>query len=147
MNKTLKFLPFFLMALLSISFAKAQVGIATYSSEAFGLNTSSKRLLSADIKVFANSEYEYIKVDLSCLYNFKQHTYHRFSAGAGLSFQPFRENDSFRAFVFPLILEIKPLQDFQRLSLLVELAPTFGFDTSSESYLRHLWGIRYTLGN
>ena len=83
MIKVVKLFAIALIIIFSITKTKAQLGVSTYSLEAFGINTSSKYFFSADVKIFANREYEYMNFDFSCLYNFKQKTYHRLAIGAG----------------------------------------------------------------
>lgn len=83
-------------------------------------------------------------MEIDVFYNFKPSTYHRLSIGLGLNASPFRGFDQINALTIPAQLEIYPIQDFKKLSLLFELAPEIYVE--SDLNLRSLWGIRYTFG-
>ena len=70
--------------------------------------------------------------------------YHRFSIGLGVNVAPFKEYDQFYAFTIPSSIEIYPLQNFKKLSLLFELAPEILPENGVN--LRNLWGVRYSFG-
>lgn len=123
----------------------AQIGVTSYSVYSLGINTSQERTISGEFKTFANTAFEDLSMEAAVFYNFKPKTYHRFSVGAGLNFDPFRDFDPLSAFTIPIQLEMYPLQNFKKLSLLFELTPEIGVERDSN--LRSLWGIRYTFGD
>jgi hypothetical protein len=122
----------------------SQVGITSYSVYAFGINSSTDKKITAELKAFANRPLDDLLFEAAFLYNFKPASYHRFSAGLGLNAGPFRGFDHIHAITVPVQIEIFPLQDFKKLSLLFELCPEFIVEHDPE--LRTLWGIRYSFG-
>lgn len=135
---------FILMAFLSTD-AFAQVGITSYSIYAVGINTSQKHKITGEMKVFANRHFEDLPIEIAGFYNFKPSSYHRFSVGLGVNVSPFSSFDQFNALSVPVSLQIFPLQEFKRLSLLFELTPEFPPEDGAR--LRSLWGVRYTFGD
>ncbi len=123
----------------------SQPGVTSYSIYSIGINTSQNRPVSGELKTFANRPVELLLMEADLFYNFKPHPYHRFSLGVGLNAGPFRDYDFVNAITIPGQLEIYPLQEFKRLSLMFELAPEFVID--NEVNLRSLWGIRYSFGD
>ena len=122
----------------------SQIGVTSYSIYSLGINTSQNRPVSGELKIFANRSIESVLMEADLFYNFKARPYHRFSIGAGLNAGPFRDYDFVNAVTIPVQLEIFPLQEFKRLSLMLELAPEFIIDYDVN--LRSLWGIRYSFG-
>lgn len=141
---------FFVLFLLLAAFcfkANAQFSVTTYSTYALGISTNQGKKFSGELKTFLNRDIEDTIFELSGFYNFKARDYHRFSVGFGLSFVPFLfHRDIYAdAILFPAQLEIFPLQNFKRFSLLVEVAPQYIFDPGLLN-IQHLWGLRYTFG-
>ena len=144
----MKFLKKSLLALsfMTLAFnAYSQLGITGYSVHAIGVNTNQSKKISGELKTFTNRDFEDLVLETDFFYNFKPSTYHQFSVGLGLNFEPFRGFDYLNAFTIPAKLEIKPLQDFKQLSLLFELTPVLVVE--GQAHLRNLWGIRYTFGD
>ncbi|BDC98662.1 hypothetical protein [Persicobacter psychrovividus] len=125
--------------------ANAQIGVSSYGINAVSVNTPTNKMISGELKTFANRDFEDLLFELDGFYNFKAGTYHRFSAGLGIAFSPFISNDRMYAVTVPLSLELYPLQDLKQISLLFEVAPEFLIDNPTR--LRTLWGIRYTFGS
>ncbi len=123
----------------------SQIGITSYSVYALGVNANQDHKISFELKAFANRDMEDLMLEFAPFYNFKSSTYHQFSVGAGLNVQPFTGDDIVYAITIPGQLQIWPLQDFKRLSLVFELAPEFVVD--NDVNLRSFWGIRYAFGN
>lgn len=119
-----------------------QIGVTSYSVYSIGVNTSQNKRISGELKTFANRPFEDISLELDGFYNFNPRPYHRFSVGLGINVNPFLGDDQFYAFTIPVSLQIYPLQDFKRLSLLFELTPEILAEGNAN--LRSLWGIRYT---
>ena len=142
--KKMKFLILFACTFLSIE-AFAQIGVTSYFFNSIGVNTSTSKRISGELKVFANRPFEDLKLEVDGFYNFKPSPYHRFSVGLGVNVVPFLGYDQFYAFTIPVSLEVYPLQNFKRISLLAELAPEISAPEGSS--LRNLWGIRYTFGD
>mgnify|MGYP000937100788 CR=1 FL=1 len=117
----------------------AQIGLTSYSVHAIGINTSQNKPISGEIKAFANRDINDVIFELDGFYNFKPRAYHRFSVGIGLASSA-RE---FYGIMIPASIEIYPLQDFKKLSLLFELAPELLRDYVN---VRTLWGVRYSFG-
>jgi len=132
----------FFMALCFHSYS--QMSVTSYSIYSLGINTNQNKKLSGEFKTFTNRAFEDLLLETDILYNIKPSTYHRFSIGVGLNFEPFSEFDRLHAITIPAQLEIFPLQGFRKLSLIFELAPEFIGE--GEAQLRSLWGIRYTFG-
>lgn len=143
MKNITKFAVAALLAALSLD-CWSQIGVTSYSIYSLGINTSQNRPVSGELKTFANRWIESVLMEADIFYNFKPRPYHRFSVGAGLNAGPFRDYDFVNAITIPVQLEIFPLQEFKRLSLMFELAPEFVID--NEVNLRSLWGIRYSFG-
>jgi hypothetical protein len=122
----------------------SQMSVTSYSIYALGINTSQNKMISGELKTFANRAIDDLLMEVDVFYNFKPKTYHRFSVGLGLNAGPFREFDHIYAFTIPAQIEIYPLQDFKKLSLLFELAPEIVVE--SDLNIRSLWGIKYTFG-
>lgn len=120
------------------------MGVTSYSIYALGINTSQNKVISGELKTFANRGIDDLLMEIDVFYNFKPRTYHRFSVGVGLNAGPFREYDHIYALTIPAQVEIYPLQDFKKLSFLIELAPELFVE--DDVNLRSLWGIRYTFG-
>lgn len=143
MKKQLVFLSLtFLLAFSTKSFS--QIGISTYSIYALGINTSQNKMISGELKTFANKNIEDLLMEIDVYFNFKPREYHRFSIGLGINAGPFRSFDRIHAFTIPAQLEVYPLQNFKKLSLLFELSPEFVVE--EDVFIRSLWGIRYTFG-
>jgi len=137
---------FFAITFLLISSVNSysQIGVTSYSIYALGVNTIQNKMISGELKTFANRTIDDLLMEIDLFYNFKPKTYHRFSVGLGLNAGPFREFDHINAFTIPAQIEIYPLQDFKKLSLLFELATEIVVE--SDINIRSLWGIRYTFG-
>ena len=139
--KISRFLIIFLLITLS-SQGYAQVGLTSYSVYALGINTSQSKKISAEFKTFTNQKFEDLSMELEGFYNFKTYEYHRFSVGAGVNFDPFKGFDRIHSLVIPLELEIFPIKDFKKFSVLFELTPEILPEDGAN--LRNLWGIRYS---
>jgi hypothetical protein len=123
----------------------SQIGVTSYSIYALGINTSQNNIISGELKTFANRSIDDLLMEIDVFYNFKPKTYHRFSIGLGLNMVPGREFDRMHALTIPAQLEVYPLQNFKKLSLLFELTPEIieNYDIN----IRSLWGIRYTFSD
>ncbi len=143
MNKLTKIVAASIIALLSFD-SYAQMGVTSYSIYSLGINTSQNKAISGELKTFTNRTFENLLLEADIFYNFKPRPYHRFSIGIGFNIGPFRGFDHINALTIPAQLEIYPLQDFKKLSLLFELTPEFIVE--SDVNLRSLWGVRYTFG-
>ncbi|GHT88855.1 hypothetical protein FACS189474_4840 [Bacteroidia bacterium] len=152
--KTKHLLTVLLFALASLS-ASAQIGVTSYSIYSLGVNTNKDKPISGELKGFFNNKLYDLSFEASLMYNFKAREYYRFSVGAGIDFSPFVF--SWNAVSMPCQLEIFPLKDFKRLSLVFELSPQWWFgglededyngyfeDYGEDFSVRYLWGIRYT---
>jgi len=122
----------------------SQTGVTSYSIYSLGVNTSITKNISGELKVFANRPSENLLLEADVFYNFEPNTYHKFSVGLGLNVGPFFGFDHINAFTIPAQLEIYPLQDFKKISLIFEL--TLEFIIEDVPRLRNLLGIRYTFG-
>ena len=142
--KKMKFFILFILTFLSIE-SFSQIGVTSYSFYSIGVNTSTNKRISGEIKTFANRPFEDISIEVDGFYNFKPRPYHRFSIGLGVNVAPFLGYDQFYALTIPVSLEIYPLQNFKKLSLLFELTPEILAEDGVN--LRNLWGVRYTFGD
>jgi hypothetical protein len=134
--KTLLFLSFLFL------FSKngfSQFGISSYNFSVVAVGFNYEKPVSGELKVFANRHLDEIVLELDAFYNFKPRTWHRFSVGFGINAQEFEPLQ----LVFPLQLEIYPIQNLKRLSMLMELTP--GYEFGFEPTVRYLWGFRYLL--
>ncbi len=122
----------------------SQIGVTSYLNYTLGINTSQNKVISGELKTFANRTIDNLLMEVDIFYNFKPRTYHRFSVGVGLNATPFIGGDIMNAITIPAQLEIYPLQNFKKLSFLFELTPEFVIE--SDVNLRSLLGIRYTFG-
>lgn len=129
----------FLFMSLSV-IAYSQVGVTGYSNFAIGINSPTNRMLGGEIKIFPNTDINDVIFEVDAFYNFKPRTYHRFSIGLGIASSP----RNFHGIQMPGVLEIYPLQDFKRLSLLMEISPEVLRDYIN---LRSLLGVRYSFGD
>ena len=143
MKKSLTVFAIFIAILFAAS-AKAQLSVTSYSIYALGISTDSRKPFSAELKTFANTGFYDLGFELDLFHNFKTHEYHRFSVGLGLNSMPFNEV-YLNEITLPLVLEVFPLKNFKKLSLLVEFAPAMdvNVDDAGDFSFRHLWGIRY----
>lgn len=141
-TKLLTFATIFLLVLSINSYA--QISITSYSIYALGISTSQNKAISGELKTFANSSVTNLWLEADVFYNFKPKPYHRFSIGLGVKTEPFVGFDQFRALTIPAQLEIFPLQDFKKVSIMFEIAPEF--IDQDDVYVRSLWGIRYSFG-
>jgi hypothetical protein len=141
--KRLKLLSMLFMITIS-SVAYSQFAVTCYSIYALGVNTSQSKKISAELKTYANRKIEDLGFELDGFWNFRSGEYHRFSAGLGVSVTPFDEADQIKALTVPFELEIFPLKEFKKLSLLFELTPEILPEDGMN--LRSLWGIRYSFG-
>src|SRR5690554_1635271 len=123
--KTLtKLLATIFMALLCLD-CFSQMSVTSYSIYSLGINTSQNKMISGELKIFANRPIDNLIMETDMFYNFKPRAYHRFSVGVGINFGPFYGFDHINAITIPAQLEIFPLQKFKKLSLLLELTPEF----------------------
>ncbi len=143
MKKLFGFIAFTFLLTLSVK-SYSQMGVTSYSIYALGINTSQSKMISGELKTFANRAIDDLLMEIDVFYNFKPRTYHRFSVGLGLNAGPFRGFDHIHALTIPAQIEIYPLQDFKKLSLLFELTPEIVVE--GDLNIRSLWGIRYTFG-
>ena len=67
----------------------AYIGVTSYSFYSIGVNTSTNKRISGEIKTFANRPFEHINIEVDGFYNFKPRPYHRFSIGLGVNVTPF----------------------------------------------------------
>jgi len=131
------------MLLISMNL-QSQVGVTAYSIYALGVNTSQNHRISGELKLFTNRSYEDILTELNGFYNFKAREYHRFSVGVGLNLGPFKDSDNVYAITIPAAIEIYPLKELRKISILFELAPEIR--PGEDLNIRFLWGIRYSFG-
>lgn len=129
----------FILGLLSLELY-SQVSVTGYSVYALGVNTSTDKRISGEMKIFANRDINDVIFELDAFYNFKPRTYHRFSLGAGIATAP-RE---FYGITVPVVLEVYPLKDFKKISLLFEISPELLQDYLN---VRSLFGVRYSFGD
>jgi len=122
----------------------SQISVTNYSIFIFGLNTNQEKRISGDLKVFTYLYGSELQTELGLFYNFKPKDYHRFSIGLGVNLYPFAGFDHIYALTIPIQLEVFPLQEFKRLSLVYELSPALYVE--SNIGIRNLFGIRYTFG-
>jgi hypothetical protein len=141
--KSLKPAALIIVLFLSLK-VQSQVGVTAYSIYALGVNTGQNHPVSGELKIFTNKTFEDVLTELDCFYNFKAREYHRFSVGLGLNLAPFRNYDNVYAITIPASIEIFPLKDFKKISILFELAPEIR--PEQDLNLRFLWGIRYSFG-
>jgi hypothetical protein len=141
--RNIKFIVASILVILSLE-TYSQIGITSYSVYSLGINTSQNRLISGEIKAFTNRMVEDIQLEVDGFINFKPGTYHRFSIGLGLNAIPFKGFDPIYAITVPASIEIYPLQDFRKVSILFELTPEILPEDGVN--LRSMWGIRYTFG-
>jgi len=130
-----------IMLLISMN-AHSQLGVTAYSIYALGVNTSQNHRISGELKVFTNRTYKELLTELDGFYNFKSREYHRFSVGLGLNVGPFKDYDNFYAITIPAAIEIFPLKEFKKISILFELAPEIR--PGEDLNIRFMWGIRYS---
>jgi hypothetical protein len=135
----------------------AQISVTSYSVYSLGINTSKEKKISGELKSFFNAPLYDLSFEAAVMYNFKARAYHQFSVGAGIDCSPFEF--SWNAVSMPCQLEVFPLKDFKRLSLVFELSPQWwfgGLNEESSAYfddygedfsIRYLWGIRYTFSS
>jgi len=121
----------------------SQMGITSYSINALAINTSQNKKISGELKLFANRNLDEVMTEVNVFYNFKARPYHRFSVGLGLNVVPLKEVDPIHAITLPAAIEIYPLQDFKRLSLLFELTTEF----TEDIFIRTMWGVRYSFND
>ncbi len=122
----------------------AQVGLTSYSVYAIAVNTDQNRRISGELKTFTNRQINEIFMEPAVFYNLKPSKYHRFSFGLGVKLAPLIGDDHIYALTIPVSLEVYPVPDFKKISILFELAPELIVEQSAD--LRSLWGIRYTFG-
>lgn len=137
-------LGFIVIILLASIKVQSQVGVTAYSIYALGVNTGQNHPVSGELKLFTNRTFEDLLTELDGFYNFKAREYHRFSVGLGLSIAPFRDYDNVYAITVPVAIEIYPLKEFKKVSILFELSPEIR--PEEDLNIRFLWGIRYTFG-
>lgn len=127
--------------------AFSQVGVAYYSSNIVAVNMPILKMnessFAGELKVFSNRQVKDVATELDLFYRFKKGMYHRFSVGLGFKTELFTDGGPGNTLLIPVALEIYPLQEIKKLSLLVELAPEFIRD---EVRLRSLIGLKYTFG-
>ncbi|TRX71542.1 hypothetical protein [Carboxylicivirga sp. M1479] len=123
----------------------SQISVTSYSIYSLGISTSQNKTISGELKTFANRSVDDLLFEVDVFYNFKPSDFHRFSVGVGLNSELFAGSDPINAFTIPVQLEIYPLQDFKRFSVLFELTPQFIIE--DDVNVRSLWGLRYTFGN
>jgi hypothetical protein len=123
---------------------QSQVGVTAYSIYALGINTGQNHRISGEFKLFANRSYDELLTELDGFYNFRAREYHRFSVGLGLNIGPFKDYDNIYAITIPASIEIYPLKELKKVSLLFELAPEIR--PEEDLNIRFLWGIRYSFG-
>jgi len=124
----------------------SQVGLTYYNTGIISVNlpvrTLNDNALAAELKVFANRDVKNVSTELDLFYRLKAREYHRFSVGVGFKTDLFTDGGVGNTLLFPIELEVFPLQEFKRLSFLFELAPEIVFD--DQVRLRSLIGLRYT---
>lgn len=136
-----------LLSLLIVIFTQAysQMGITCYSFAAIAINTKQSNFINAELKAFANRDFNDLLLEIDGFYNFTPTSYHQFRLGVGLNTDLFGpDGGSIYSLNIPGQLEIFPLQQFKQLSLMFELSPEFVFQENVR--LRTMWGLRYTLG-
>jgi hypothetical protein len=133
-----------ILACASLS-AYTQINVTSYSVYSLGIGTSKDKKISGELKSFLNSHLYDLSFEADVMYNFNAQDYHRFSIGLGVNFSPFTGGEDElegNAITMPCQLEIFPLQNFKRLSFVMELTPHWL--VGDEWAFRYLWGIRYT---
>ncbi len=141
MKKIIKLSVVFVLLIIA-STAYSQIGVTYYSSNIVAVNTCRDNKISVELKMFTNNNIEDLPVELDVFYNLKSYEHHKFSVGAGLKLEPLSGENA--AVTIPFLLEVYPLTEFKKLSLLFELAPEIYFEDQVK--LRSLIGLRYTFG-
>lgn len=138
-----KFKHIFFIFLFSLGFKSySQIAVTGYSNYALGINTSKKKVISFELKIFTNHYLEDMPMEGTVFYNFETKEYHRFSIGVGINLSPFSSPDQVNSFVIPAVLEIFPIKDFKKIAIIFELAPELRIE--DDIVIRSLSGIRYT---
>ncbi|GET23274.1 hypothetical protein [Prolixibacter denitrificans] len=144
--KRLLLLTSLLVSLLAGGSAYSQVGLTYYNTGIISVNlpvrTLNGKAIAGELKVFANRAIKDVSTELDLFYRLKAREYHRFSVGVGFKTDLFTDGGVGNTLVFPMELEVFPLQEFKRLSVVLELAPEYVFDDDVK--LRSLIGLRYT---
>lgn len=141
MKKTI--LLFILLGIFSVlSMVNAQISVSSYPIHALGIQTSMGNRLALELKMFVDPDdyLEELRVEPTLFFKFRERTYHRFALGVGLNFN---FDGDITYLTIPSQLEIFPLQEFKKLSIILELSLMFPYE---EPMLRHLLGIRYRFG-
>lgn len=135
-----------LVSLLAGGNAYSQVGLTYYNTGIISVNlpvrTLNDNAIASELKIFANRAIKDVSTELDLFYRLKAREYHRFSVGVGFKTDLFTDGGVGNTLLFPMDLEVFPLQEFKRLSVLFELAPEYVFDNDLK--LRSLIGLRYT---
>jgi hypothetical protein len=126
----------------------SQIQVMYYSNNVvaanIGILTNNKYSIDGELKVYTNKKVIDTSTELDIFYKSKSREYHRFSVGLGFKTEFFTDGGDGNKFLVPVKLEVFPLQDFKKLSLLFEFAPVFEFE--DQMGLRSLFGISYTFG-
>ena len=120
----------------------SQIGVTGYTSYSIGVNTCPNRRLSGEFKTFANRYFDNLLLEVDLYFNLKPGDYHRFSFGGGINTSPFNEGEFVESVLLLFQLEVFPIKEFKRLSVLYELSP--GLTGDSDILLRNMLGIRYS---
>lgn len=123
----------------------AQLSVTSYSIYSIGISSNTDKKIGFEFKTFANRELTETIFELEGFYHFKKREFHQFSLGVGIGSQPMFDSP-FYSITTPFQLQIFPLKDFQKLSLIFELCPEYLIDDDLIN-LRSLWGIRYRFGS
>lgn len=134
---------------LSIEQGLSQPSMTIFRDNVIGFRTTQDKLLGSELKVFFSDPGAHI--EFNGLMNFKQNTYHQFSAGLGLNLNASPEYFYFYGIVMPLNLTLFPFQDskngfLRQFSFVAELCPGFypeGYLDGGQWQIRRLIGIRF----
>lgn len=137
-KKIAYYFSFFVLYVISCD-AYSQIAVTSYSNLGIGVNTSAEKRISGELKIFANQDINDVIFEIDAFYNFKSREYHRFSMGVGIG----TASRTFHGIGVPIVLEVYPIQNFKKLSLLIEVGPEVLKDYVN---VRSLFGIRYSFG-
>jgi len=111
-----------------------------YSSlNKFGLAYNLSQRFWAELKIYSNTYIEDFTPELTLLYNVSVKDYHEFYIGAGGVI------NYFTGIVLPIGLQVRPFENFKKLSFQIEFEPTIDIE-NEDLLIQSSAGIRYTFG-
>ncbi|MFC0876941.1 hypothetical protein ACE01N_10110 [Saccharicrinis sp. FJH2] len=142
MRTSKKFLILLIFVLFCSAKGYSQLSVSYYNSSLSkaGLAYNFSERFWSELRLYSNTGFDDITPELVICFNVVHKEFHNVYVGFGGNM------NVLTGVVFPVGVQFIPLEKYKRISMHVELQPTYDVDAEF-GLLQGAWGIRYRFGN